>query len=427
MIAAGLLGALRSDRANEAVTLVLRLWPAGRVHKPLAASERGHAAPAPWFLRPWWPAEPPGDELRLIRSKFGGALLRAEVMVVARAGHRARALQLTQRVVAALRSASGLRGTLRHRALRGGSLEQLLVRRPSPLSGQLSSVLSPRELSGLIGWPIAGPRIAGVRYGVGPRLLPAPGVPSSGRVFARSTWPGAHDRSLAQPIGGGLQHTAIIGPTGSGKSALVQQLVAQDLAAGRGALVVDLKGDLVSDLLARIPARRLADVIVLEPASALAQPGLQLFPPGGDPEVTSDLVLGTLRELFADSFGVRSYQYLGLGLRTLAGVPGSPLVELPSLFSDPAVRARALRVATDPWLQAAWKRFEALSVAEQATHLASPLTKLEQLTGRAGCGWSSARPTRDWTSARCCGAARWCWSACRRGCWACQPPGCSRP
>jgi hypothetical protein len=202
-------------------------------------------------------------------------------------------------------------------------------------------------------------------------------------VFGVSTWPGQEQRQLAQPLIGALQHTAIIGGTGSGKSTLISSLVEQDIAAGRGCLVLDVKGDLVSDLLARIPERRLRDVIVLDPATGGAQPGLRLFPVSQDVELTADLVIGTLRELWPDSFGVRSAQYLRMGLTALGSTPGSTLVDLPFLFTDPAFRHRVLRRVRDPLLIASWQRFEGLSVADQVVQVASPLGKLDELTSRS--------------------------------------------
>jgi hypothetical protein len=383
LCAAGLLGALGSARKGERLQLLVRLWPmVGRVNRPVPASERGSVPPNPWFMRWLWPAEPPREEVAAIRAKFGGLLLRGEVVVVAEAAGSERASQLMQRVVAALRTAGGSRGLLRWRALSGPRAGQVLARRRVPLAWELSTPMAPEELAGIVGLPVEAPMIAGISYGTGPRLLAPAMVPSSGRVFAVSTWPGEPERNLAQPIVGGLQHNAIIGPTGSGKSTLVARLVEQDMKSGRGALVVDLKGDLVSELLARVPMHRQRDVIVLEPARDTHQPGLQLFPSGGDPELTADLLLGTLRELFADSWGVRSSQYLGLGLRTLAALPSASLVELPSLFGDRRLRDRALARARDPWLTAAWQRFDALAPADQAAQLASPLNKLEELINR---------------------------------------------
>jgi len=383
LCAASLLGALASVEMKERLMLMARLWPAGRVHRPAAASERGQTAPNPWFLRPWWPAEPPREEVPAIRSKFGGLLLRSEIVLAGWAPRQLRATALSHRVIAALRTAAGSRGVLRWRGIHGAQrLLRTIARQRPPLPWELSTLLSPEELTGLVGLPIEAPRIASISYGVGPRLMPAQAMPDVGRVFAHSTWPGNSERRLVQPIQGGLQHAAIVGPTGTGKSTLVASLVEQDMAAGRGALVVDLKGDLVSELLARVPSRRQRDVIVLEPASPGPQPGLKLFPAGGDSELTADLLLGTMRELFADSWGVRSSQYLGLGLRTLAALPRATIVELPWLFSDRRLRSKALARAGDPWLSAAWQRFDSLSPADQAAQLAAPLNKIEELLSR---------------------------------------------
>jgi hypothetical protein len=374
-----LLGALASVEVGEQLQLVVRLWPVGRVHRPVAASERSEVPPNPWFMRLWWPAQPPREDIHAIRAKFSDLLLRGEVIVAATAGSRLRTRALTHRVIAAARVSSGSRGVLRWKPVRSSKrLSDVLVRRRAPWPWEPSTLLSAEELVALVGLPIEAPPVAGISYGVGPRLMPPMALPTTGRVYAVSTWPSTSGRPLAQPVLGGLQHAAIVGPTGSGKSVLVGRLVEQDMAAGRGALVIDIKGDLVSDLLARIPPGRQHDVVVLEPARGGPQPGLRLFAPGGDAELTADL----LRELFADSWGVRSSQYLGLGLRTLAGMRGATLMDLPRLFHDQHYRARALSGVRDKWLLAAWQRFDALSPSDRASQLSSPLSKLEELIGR---------------------------------------------
>src|SRR5262249_42230170 len=62
------------------------------------------------------------------------------------------------------------------------------------------------------------------------------------------------------------QHMYIIGKTGTGKSALINNLVIQDIVNGEGVCVVDPHGELVEDILARIPEERMQDVIYFNPA-----------------------------------------------------------------------------------------------------------------------------------------------------------------
>ena len=59
-------------------------------------------------------------------------------------------------------------------------------------------------------------------------------------------------RAVALGVEDGRFHTHVIGATGSGKSTLLANLALADMAAGRGVVVIDPKGDLVVDLLARI-------------------------------------------------------------------------------------------------------------------------------------------------------------------------------
>jgi Type IV secretion-system coupling protein DNA-binding domain len=379
---AGLLGVLASTRGRETIELHIRTSPTGRINRPAASSERGRTPANPWLMRLFWPAQPPREEVRLIRAKYSGLLLRTEVLVVAKAGSMEGAATAAQRVIAALRTAGGMRGVLRYRTLSGSRAGRAVTRRRLPHAWEPSTLLSPEEIVGVSALPIEGPTIPGVNLGVAPRMAPPINLPKRGRTFALSNFPATASRPLAQPVEGGLLHAAIVGATGSGKSTMLTSLISADIKAGRGAFVLDLKGDLIESCLAQVPANRVQDVVVLEPARGGAQPGLKLFPKGGDPELTADLVLGTLQQLYSDSWGIRSSQYLGLALKTLAALPDATLVDLPALFGDPAFQRRALARVTDPWLKAEWKRFLALSPAEAATHLSSPLTKISELVNR---------------------------------------------
>src|SRR5581483_8426900 len=146
--------------------------------------------------------------------------------------------------------------------------------------------------------------------------------------------------------------------------------------------VLDGKGDLIQDVLTAIPPDRVADVIVIDPASGGAIPGLRVFTPGGDPDLAADFVLGVLKDIFRDSWGVRSEQWLRAGLVTLAHDPTATLGDLPYLFSNDSYRQQLVGRLNDPLLQATWAAFEAMKPAERANQLGAPLNKLTQLLGR---------------------------------------------
>ena len=189
-------------------------------------------------------------------------------------------------------------------------------------------------------------------------------------------------RPLAQPVIGGLSHSICVGPTGVGKSALITNLVIQDLAAGRGALVVDGKGDLTEDILSRIPAGREDDVIVLDPGRGGALPGLRLFGRGGDPELTADLLVGIFSDLAGASWGPLSARWTRLGFATLAHDPTASLADFPFLFTREGFRRRLVARTDNLMLRSAWAAFEEMGPQEQAHQISAPLNKVEELIGR---------------------------------------------
>ena len=64
------------------------------------------------------------------------------------------------------------------------------------------------------------------------------------------------------------RHLLIEGKTGMGKSTLLHRLIATDIAAGRGAGLIDPHGDLCDAILASVPSARSNDVVLFDVADA---------------------------------------------------------------------------------------------------------------------------------------------------------------
>ena len=62
------------------------------------------------------------------------------------------------------------------------------------------------------------------------------------------------------------RHMYLIGKTGMGKSTILENMIIDDIRAGRGVAVVDPHGDLAEKIIEYIPTERIKDVIYLNPA-----------------------------------------------------------------------------------------------------------------------------------------------------------------
>lgn len=375
--AAALLGALSGLRSGEQVMVRWSLQPQrGPYRYERQSRSRAHSD---GLLARLWPEQPidPGH-VSALRSKYSGPVLAGCAVVAVAASGDGRSMNLLTRVVAVFRARTGLRGQPVVRYCRSGRVQRFVEAEPLTRGSRFS----PAELLGLVGWPIDAPRVPGLVLGVAPQLMPSPRIPrTGGRLWGYSTWPGMETRALRQPVVGGLSHSLICSPSGGGKSVLLASLVAQDLQAGRGCLVLDGKGDLAEEILRLVPDQRRDGVIVLDPARPGPVPGLRVFG-GGDPELAGDLVLGMFRSIFLDSWGVRSDKWLRAGLVTLAYDRTATLADLPFLFSSDVFRRRLTGRLHDPLLKATWAQFEALSPEGRAQQLGSPLNKVNELVGR---------------------------------------------
>ena len=134
-----------------------------------------------------------------------------------------------------------------------------------------------------------------------------------------------------------------LGPTGSGKSTLLLNLITQDIAAGRAVVVIEPKGDLIAEVLQRIPPSRVGDVVLLDPTDTARPVGLNPLALGGrSPELVADQLLGLFHALYIAHWGPRTHDILGASLLTLARLPGMTLAALPLLLTDAAFRRRVV-------------------------------------------------------------------------------------
>lgn len=149
-----------------------------------------------------------------------------------------------------------------------------------------------------------------------------------------------------------------IGGSGTGKSTLLLSMAAQDIAVGNGFAVLDPHGDLVEDILSRIPEERANDVILFDPADEAYPIGFNILSAHSELERTllaSDLV--SVFKRLSTTFGDVMVSVLGnAALAFLESKDGGTLLDLRNFLIDPAFRARVLQGVRDEEIVSYWKR-----------------------------------------------------------------------
>jgi hypothetical protein len=181
-------------------------------------------------------------------------------------------------------------------------------------------------------------------------------------------------------------HIHVLGPTGTGKTTLLLRMILDDVAAGRGVAVFDpSKGDLIRDLLDRLPADCGDRLVIIDPDEQQAPPALNLLDPAaGSPHQVAAHVTSVMAKVWSRWWGHRTADIAYHGVLTLAHLSGATLADLPRLLSDRAWRTPRVRTvverlagrAQQGTLEEFWEGFNQLPPGARSAHTAPLLSKL---------------------------------------------------
>jgi hypothetical protein len=153
-----------------------------------------------------------------------------------------------------------------------------------------------------------------------------------------------------------LEHTHIIGATGTGKSTLLHSLIIQDIAQGNGIAVLDPHGDLIEHILPYIPEHRVKDVVLIDPADAAYPIAFNILHAHTAVEkelLASDLV--ALFRRFATSWGDQMNSVLANAiLAFLESTKGGTLIDLRRFLLEKSFREQFLSSVQDDAITYYW-------------------------------------------------------------------------
>lgn len=376
-----LLTALQPLAKGDTIVMQWCLVPAGPVAPPTSSSST-----SPW----WWPSSSRTVDASALRAKQSSPGLGAVLRIGAQARTEGQAQALVRRAEASLHLSNAPGVHFARMRVPSRVVLPRLVGRVAPV-GAPPLPLSVAELVGPLGFPVGTSLAPGLAPSGCRPLRPSEALPETGTVIGDSDVSG-QQRPIAVDVQGRYRHLLLTGPTGTGKTTLMINLVVQDLEADRAVLVLDPKTDLVNGILERMPSKRRRDVVVLDPSDATSPVGFNPLRAGGDAELAAEQTVSIMHKLWASSWGVRSEALLRLAIRTLILDREASLADIGPLLTSPAFRAPLVARLSDPVLAGQWAAFDALSAAEQGQWVSPPMNKLNGLLSRPGIRRVLAQP-----------------------------------
>jgi hypothetical protein len=151
-------------------------------------------------------------------------------------------------------------------------------------------------------------------------------------------------------------HLYCIGKTGMGKTALLRNILLQDIMRGAGIGLIDPHGDLAESLLDAIPSERTNDVVYFNPSDLeypIAWNLVAAIPPDAR-ALTADFLVDAFKSIFGDSWGPRLQFILYHALRACLDAQQTTLVSVYRMLTDERYRSHILSQTLDPVCRDFW-------------------------------------------------------------------------
>ncbi|MCP6718239.1 MAG: type IV secretion system DNA-binding domain-containing protein [Patescibacteria group bacterium] len=152
------------------------------------------------------------------------------------------------------------------------------------------------------------------------------------------------------------RHVYVVGKTGMGKTALLENMVIQDIRDGKGVGVVDPHGEAAEKILDFIPAERINDVIYFNPAD-LNYPMPFNVMEKVDPEYRHLVASGLMevfKKIWPDVWSARMEYILSNSILALLEDPNSTLLGVNRMLADPEYRKQIVAKVKDPMVKSFW-------------------------------------------------------------------------
>jgi len=152
------------------------------------------------------------------------------------------------------------------------------------------------------------------------------------------------------------RHMYVIGKTGMGKTALLQNMAIQDAINGMGVGIIDPHGDFADRVLDFVPEHRISDVVYFNPADSDFPIGLNLLEDIGYDKrhLVASGLMGVFKKIWVDVWSARMEYILSNAILALMEYPGATMLDVNSMMVNKGFREEVLSHVQDPVVREFW-------------------------------------------------------------------------
>lgn len=314
------------------------------------------------------------DAIKAIQTKVTKPLYYVNVRVVAHAPSAFRAEEILLSIAGAFSQfAAAFRNSFK--IVKPSSLKKVIFEYIfREANSSQAMIMNAEELASIFHIPTASSDVPHIDWMRTKEVQPPANLPNEGVVIGVNDFRG--DSKLVRLTDADRRrHMYIIGQTGVGKSyGMILPMVEQDMAAGKGLCVIDPHGDLIDDILERVPKDRIDDVIVFDPGDLRRPLGLNMLEYDLSKPEEKSFIVNELLNIFDKLYDLKAtggpmfeYYLRNALLLVLEDYVNDPvtLLDIPRIFSDSEYRNAKLARISNPLVIDFWTKEANKATGEQ--------------------------------------------------------------
>ena len=329
------------------------------------------------------------DEISVeqIKLKMGSPVVAVNLRIIASAENEMVANQILGDVESSFNQFENTHGNkITFNRVKKGDLRGLLYDYSFRLADDKNRLLTNlKELTSLIHFPAtvmkSSPHLKVAKSGSAPAPLE---LAKEGVILGVNRDRGVETKVFITPEDR-LRHFYVIGQTGTGKTTLLKNMIAQDILNGEGVCMIDPHGSDVQDILALIPKHRYQDVIYFDPSYTERPMALNMLEYDRRFPEQKTFVVNEMLSIFNKLFDMKTAggpmfeQYFRNAVLLVMEDPasGNTLLDVSRVLSNKAYRELKISKCKNPIVIQFWKE-----VAEKAGGEASLANIVPYITSK---------------------------------------------